>query len=307
MGDPEARDAWPALEVTAWEDTRDTVHMWTQIVGKVRLALMPMVNHWWQVPLYVNARGLTTSLMPYRGGGVEIAFDFIDHGLLITTTDGDSRTLRLEPRSVADFYAEFCRTLAELGVDVEIFARPVEVPVSIPFAEDDQHVSYDAASMNLFWRSLVSAQRVFTEFRSGFVGKVSPVHFFWGSFDLAVTRFSGRPAPRHPGGAPNCPPRVMELAYSQEVSSCGYWPGGTDEGSFYSYAYPEPPDFGKQPVAPSTAAYDDALAEFILPYRDVRTARDPDAALLAFLQTTYEAAAALGGWNRAHLEAPSLR
>jgi len=307
MGDGDARNGWPPLPVSAWEDTRDTLHMWTQIVGKIRLALMPMVNHWWQVSLYVNARGLTTSLMPYRDGGVEIAFDFVDHALDITTTDGGTKRLRLESRSVADFYGELFARLRELDVDVEIFARPVEVAVAIPFAEDEQHCSYDADRVVQFWRSLVSAQRVFTTFRAGFIGKVSPVHFFWGSFDLAVTRFSGRPAPLHPGGAPNCPPRVMELAYSEEVSSCGYWPGGADEGAFYSYAYPEPPEFGKHSVVPPTAAYDENIAEFILAYRDVRTAEDPDATLLSFLETTYAAAADLAHWDRAHLETPSHR
>jgi hypothetical protein len=297
--------SWPALPVAAWAPTRDTVHMWTQIVGKIRLALMPMVNQWWQVPLYVSARGLTTSLMPYRGGGVEIEFDFQRHLLVVTTVAGRRRELRLEPRSVADFYTGLFAVLAELDVEVQIFARPVEVAEAIPFADDEEHASYDAASVHEFWRSLVSAQRVFTVFRSSYTGKVSPVHFFWGAFDLAVTRFSGRPAPKHPGGAPNCPDWVMERAYNQEVSSCGFWPGGADEGAFYSYAYPEPPGFRDHPIAPPGAAFDDSLGEFLLPYAAVRTAPDPDALLITFLQSTYEAAADLAGWDRAQLEVPT--
>jgi Family of unknown function (DUF5996) len=294
--------AWPALPVREWEATRDTVHMWTQIVGKIRLALEPMVNHWWQVPLYVNALGLTTSLMPYRDGGLEIVFDFRRHVLGIVTVTGKRRELVLEPRSVADFYAELFARLAEVGVEVAIMARPVEVSVAIPFAEDQEHASYDPEYMHKFWRSLVSADRVFTDFRSRFVGKVSPVHFFWGAFDLAVTRFSGRTAPRHPGGVPNCAPWVMERAYSHEVSSCGYWPGGGEEGAFYSYAYPEPAAFREQPVA-TAAYYDEGMGEFLRPYETVRTADDPDAVLLEFLQSTYEAAANLADWDREQLEA----
>jgi hypothetical protein len=293
---------WPALPVTAWEDTRDTLHLWTQIVGKVRLALEPWVNHSWQVPLYVNARGLTTSLMPDGGRGIEIQFDFGRHLLEVRTTDGTERHVRLEPRSVADFYAETLAKLAELDVSVEILPRPVEIPVAIPFPEDETHDSYDPDYAHRFWQSLVQAQRVLTVFRSRFVGKVSPVHFFWGAFDLAVTRFSGRDAPRHPGGVPNCADWVMADAYSQEVSSCGYWPGGATEGVFYAYAYPEPAGFRDWPVEPGEAAYDPGLGEFVLPYEVVRTADDPDATLLGFLQTTYEAAAELGRWDRRHLE-----
>ncbi|MDQ3944263.1 MAG: DUF5996 family protein [Actinomycetota bacterium] len=293
---------WPALPVAAWEDTRDTLHLWTQIVGKVRLALEPWVNHSWQVPLYVNARGLTTSLMPDGGRGIEIQFDFGRHLLEMHTTDGAERQIRLEPRSVADFYAETLARLAELDVSVEILPRPVEIPVAIPFPEDDTHDSYDPDYAHRFWQSLVQAQRVLTVFRSRFVGKVSPVHFLWGAFDLAVTRFSGRDAPRHPGGVPNCADWVMADAYSQEVSSCGYWPGGATEGVFYAYAYPEPAGFRDWPVEPGEAAYDPGLGEFVLPYEVVRTADDPDATLLGFLQTTYEAAAELGQWDRRHLE-----
>jgi hypothetical protein len=302
-----ARDAvgaWPVVPVREWETTRDTLHMWTQIVGKIRLALEPMVNHWWQVPLYVSAVGLTTSLMPYRDGGLEIVFDFQRHRLVIVTVTGERRELMLEPRSVADLYAELFARLAEVGVEPAIMGRPVEVAIAIPFAEDEAHASYDPEYVHRFWRSLVSADRVFSRFRSRFVGKVSPVHFFWGSFDLAVTRFSGRAAPRHPGGAPNCPLWVMERAYSHEVSSCGYFPAGGEEGAFYSYAYPQPAGFHEQPVTPTTAFYDEGLGEFLLPYEAVRTADDPDAVLLEFLQSTYEAAADLAEWDRAHLEAP---
>jgi hypothetical protein len=298
--------AWPELPVSAWADTRDTVHLWTQVIGKVRLALEPMVNHWWQVPLYVNVRGLTTSLMPYGNRGLEATFDFHRHHLDLGTTDGASRQIDLAPRSVADFYAEVMGRLAELDVPVEIDPRPVEVPTTVPFADDDEHADYDADYAHRFWLSLVQAQRVLTEFRSRFTGKVSPVHFFWGAFDLAVTRFSGRTAPRHPGGIPHTPDRVTREAYSHEVSSCGYWPGGAEEGIFYGYAYPEPAGFPDQPVQPADAGYDRALREFVLPYQAVRSAVDPDAMLLAFAQSTYEAAADLAGWDRAALERAAL-
>jgi Family of unknown function (DUF5996) len=294
---------WPPLPLAAWEDTRDTLHLWTQIVGKVRLALAPAVNHTWQSPLYVNVRGLTTSLMPLGVRGVEMQFDFHRHVLDIQTTDGQDRQVSLEPRSVADFYAETMARLDELDIPVRIMARPVEVPVAIPFADDDTHASYDAAYAHRFWLSLVQAQRVFTEFRSRFVGKVSPVHFFWGSFDLAVTRFSGRDAPLFSGAAPNCAPWVMQEAYSRELSSCGYWPGGADEGVFYSYAYPEPEGFRDRPVEPADASYASELGEFLLPYELVRKAENPDDVLLGFLQSTYEAAADSAGWNRSELEA----
>jgi hypothetical protein len=295
-------DAWPALPVEAWEATRDTVHMWTQIVGKVRLALAPMLNHWWQVPLYVNGTGLTTSLMPYGGGGVEIGFDFQRHRLTVVTVAGQRRELVLEPRSVADFHDELFARLGEVGVEVEILGRPVEVEVAIPFAEDEEHAAYDAEFAHRFWRSLVSAERVLSRFRSGYVGKASPVQFYWGSFDLAAARFSGRPAPRHPGGFPNVADRVMEEAYSHELSNAGYWPGGADEGLFFAYAYPEPDGYREADVAPAAATFDTELGEFVLPYRDVRTTDDPDAVLLEFLRSTYEAAADLGGWDRQALE-----
>src|SRR5882762_6615503 len=239
---------WPDLTLSRWEDTRDTFHMWTQVVGKVRLALAPMVNHWWQVTLYVSARGLTTSLMHAPARGLEMEFDFVDHVLELRTTDGQLRTIMLEPRSVADFYRATTDALADLGIEVGILPRPVEVADAIPFAEDDVHASYNPDAAQRLWGALVQTHRVLNVFRSDFVGKVSPVHFFWGGPDLAVTRFSGRRAPKHPGGVPNCADWVQELAYSHEVSSCGYWPGGTAEGTFYSYAYPEPEGYPDAPV-----------------------------------------------------------
>jgi hypothetical protein len=302
-----SKDVWPQLPLSAWADTRDTLHMWTQVVGKVRLALEPMINQWWQVPLYVTVQGLTTSLMPYGNRGLEATFDFHRHLLDLRTTDGASRQVALEPRSVADFYAEVMRRLGELDVPVEIYPRPVEVPVAIPFAEDDEHAAYDAAYAHRFWLSLVQAHRVLTVFRSRFTGKVSPVHFFWGSFDLAVTRFSGRTAPPHPGGVPNLADWVAQESYSHEVSSCGYWPGGAEQGVFYSYAYPEPEGFPDRPVEPADAVYDGNLQEFVLPYQVVRSAGDPDATLLAFAQSTYEAAAELGDWDRAAIERATQR
>ncbi len=300
----DAGGVWPSLPYEEWRETCATLHMWTQVVGKVRLALEPAVNHTWQAPLYVSARGLTTSLMPYGDRGVEMEFDFQRHVLDIRTTDGGEGQVRLEPRSVADFHAETMAQLERLGMPVVILPRPVEVQVAIPFAEDDTHSSYDPEYTHDFWLSLVHAKRVFTEFRSGFIGKASNIHFFWGSFDLAVTRFSGRAAPLYPGAAPNCAPWVMQEAYSHEVSSCGYWPAGADEGTFYSYAYPEPEGFRDWPVEPAGAYYDPQLGEFLLPYELVRKAADPDVLVLAFLQSTYEAAAELAGWNRTELEAP---
>jgi hypothetical protein len=294
---------WPELKLSAWQGTRDTLHMWTQVVGKVRLALSPMINHWWQVPLYVSARGLTTSLMHAEGKGLEIEFDFVDHVLLLRTSDGGTRIVALEPRTVASFYDATMTALRELDVPVTLLARPVEVVDSIPFADDVTHRSYDAEAAHRFWLALVHAHRVMTVFRSRFVGKASPVHFFWGGADLAVTRFSGRRAPTHPGGVPNCADWVMEAAYSHEVSSCGFWPGGSDEGSFYAYAYPEPDGFSQWPVAADAAYYDETLREFLLPYSAVRTAEDPDALLLSFFQDTYEAVAELAQWARADLEA----
>ena len=292
-------EPWPALPVSSWEDTRDTLHLWTQVVGKVRLALAPMVNHWWQVPLYVTARGLTTSLVPSPTGGFEMAFDFHADELEISAVSGARRSVALEPRSVADFTAEVLARLAELGIEVRILMRPVEIAEAIPFADDHVHASYDAGQVRRFHRALVDASRVLEAFRGEFVGKASPVHFFWGAFDLAVTRFSGRPAPPHPGGIPNCPDWVMGEAYSHEVSSCGYWPGGGAEGIFYAYAYPEPEGFRSFPVTPTAARYEDGLGEFILPYEAVRRASDPDADLRSFLRSTYRAAAETAGWDPA--------
>lgn len=301
--DTAADRRWPDLTLDRWEPTRDALHMWTQVVGKVRLALEPPVNHWWQVPLYVSARGLTTSLMHGPAGGLEVEFDLLDQVLVVRTTAGQRRTVALTDRSVADFHAEAMAALASVGVEVDILARPVEVPVAVPFAEDTEVRRYDPAAAQRFWLALVEVDRLFRRFRAGFRGKASPVHFFWGAFDLAVTRFSGRPAPLHPGGAPNCADWVMHEAYSHEVSSCGFWPGGSDEGSFYAYAYPEPDGFGDWPLDDAQGAYyDAALGEFILPYGTVRQAEDPDTLVLTFLQRTYEAAADLASWDRPALE-----
>lgn len=299
------REAWPALPLAQWRDTRDTLQLWAQVVGKVRLALAPMVNHWWQVPLYVGARGLTTTAMPFAGGAVEATFDFLDHRLRIDSSSGDTRSVALEPRSVADFYRAVMDALHAIGVDVRIQPRPVELPEVIPFAEDETHRAYDGEAARRFWRLLIQVDRVFHEFRGRFIGKCSPVHFWWGSFDLACTRFSGRPAPPHPGGAPNTPDYVMREAYSHECISAGWWPGGggvVDEPAFYAYAYPEPAGCPEAPIRPEAAGYNSQLREWILPYDAVRTAADPDAALLAFLESTYAAAARLGGWDRATLE-----
>lgn len=298
---------WPRLRVEDWTATRDTLHLWTQIVGKIRLAQAPLVNHWWQVTLYVSPRGLTTSAIPYGAGSFDIEFDFIDHRLQIRSSDGGIRHVALEPKPVADFHAETMRALDELGIQVQIQATPNEVDPAIPFAEDREHASYDREAAHLFWRQLVAADRVLHQFRSEFIGKVSPVHFFWGAMDLACTRFTGRTAPEHPGGAPNCGDWVMVEGYSHELSSCGFWPGGGDEGAFYAYAYPEPDGFADYPVAPPEAFYSKENGQFLLPYEAVRTAADPDRALLDFLRTTYEAAAVRGNWDRAALEADPQR
>jgi uncharacterized protein DUF5996 len=293
---------WPELPLSQWSDTRDTLQLWTQVVGKIRLALEPMINHWWQVPLYVSTRGLTTSLMEAGGRGLEIEFDFLDQVLRLSTSDDQVRTVALEPRSVASFYRATMDALADLGVEVHILARPVELAEATPFADDEVHTRYDSEAARRFWLALIQCHRVMTRFRGRFQGKVSPVHFFWGGADLAVTRFSGRPAPKHPGGIPNCADWVMELAYSHEVSSCGFWPGGAEEGMFYSYAYPTPEGFADYRVEPAAAYYDTDLGEFVLPYASVRQADDPDDELLRFFQTTYEAAADLAHWDRAALE-----
>lgn len=297
-----ADNGWPALRVSDWEPTRDTLHMWTQIVGKIRLAHSPLLNHWWQVTLYVSPRGLTTSSIPYGNRLFDMEFDFIDHVLSIRSSDGAARTVTLAPKSVAEFYAETLSALKQLGIESQISAGPNEVDPAIPFAADDQHASYDPDAAQLFWRQLAQAHRVIGEFRSHFVGKVSPVHFFWGSFDMACTRFSGRRAPEHPGGAPNCADWVMVEGYSHELSSCGFWPGGGEEGAFYAYAYPEPEGFADYRIGPDAAFYSSDFKQFLLPYEAVRTSADPDRALTEFLQSTYAAAADLAGWDRASLE-----
>lgn len=294
---------WPRLDYATSRDTLVTLQLWTQIVGKVRLALTPWVNHGWQVPLYVTARGLGTSPIPAGKELLEIEFDFITHCLNVHTSRGDERRLLLKPQSVADFYDQVMRVLRNLGIEVEINERPNEMPDPIPFHQDHTHKSYTAPAVHAFWRALIQATRVFKEFRSGFLGKASPVHFFWGSFDLAVTRFSGREAPPHPGGVPGLPDDVTREAYSHEVSSAGFWPGNENfpEAAFYSYAYPEPKGFRDRPAI-AAARFDATLGEFILPYEAVRTAPDPDALLLDFLMSTYAAAADTGGWDRGRLE-----
>ena len=294
--DPEL---WPPLPLDSWKDTYATLHMWTQIVGKVRLALTPLVNHWWNVPLYVTARGMTISPIPYRNAAFELWFDFIDHQLVLELSDGSQKMLPLVPRSVAEFYQEFMRMLRSAGIEVKIWRMPVEIPDPIPFDEDRMHASYDPDAAQRFWRILLTVHPVFYEFRSRFIGKSSPVHFFWGSFDLAVTRFSGRSAPERPGAD-----RITREAYSHEVSSVGFWPGGGQitGPAFYSYSAPQPAGFPDAPVLPETARYDSQLSEFILMYDDVRNAASPSASLLDFCQSTYEAAAILGNWDRNALE-----
>jgi hypothetical protein len=297
---------WPSIPVADWLDTRDTLQLYTQVVGKVRLVNEPLTNHWWNVPLHITARGLTTRPMPHPTGPVfQIDFDFVDHRLDVLTVDGDRRSLDLEPRPVADFHAAVMRLLDELDVGTEIWPMPVEIPGAIPFPADHDHGSYDPDAVRRFWLALVQMERVFKAFRSRFVGKASPIHLFWGALDLAYTRFSGRTAPLHPGGAANCGPYVMWEAYSHEVSSVGYWPGPPgEEGLFYAYAYPEPPGYRDTAVQPAGARWDDELSEFILPYELVRTADEPDAVLLEFLQSTYEAVAHTAAWDRAALERP---
>jgi hypothetical protein len=296
-------DRWPALPYADWQDSCATLHLWTQIVGKIRLALAPPVNHWWQVPLYLTSRGLTTSPMPYGGRTFQIDFDFIDHILRIATSDGRRESLALVPRSVADFHKEVMGRLRALGLDVRIWPVPVEIADPIPFEQDQIHASYDPVQVNRFWRALAQIDQVFAVFRSRFVGKASPVHFFWGSFDHAVTRFSGRRAPPPPSN-PQIPDTINREAYSHEVSSCGFWPGngGFGQAAFYSYAYPQPAGFGEAPVQPSSAFYSKEIGEFILPYDAVRQAASPRDTLLEFLQSTYAAAADLAKWDRAALE-----
>jgi uncharacterized protein DUF5996 len=294
--------AWPTLP-EAWPATRATLHMWTQIVGKVRLALSPPQNHYWHSTLYVSSRGLTTSPMPYQAESFQIDFDFIAHRLVIDTSWGARRELALEPRSVADFYAELRSALQSLDIAVTIWSRPVEVPDPIPFPDDHVHAAYDAEAAHAFWRILLQVDRVFKAFRGVFLGKSSPVHFFWGSFDLAVTRFSGRRGPMWSGPALNVDPHVMHASYSHEVSSAGFWPGDdTAPSIFYSYAVPRPTDFPRATVRPEAAGYSEDLGEFILPYEAVRASSHPEQALRAFLNSTYAAAADLGKWDRALLE-----
>jgi Family of unknown function (DUF5996) len=289
--------AWPSLLLKEWEDTYATLHMWTQIVGKIRLTQTPLVNHWWNTTLYVTSRGLTTSPIPYGNRTFEIDFDFIDHSLPIRTSDGITKSLALAPRSVADFYGELMDTLRSLGIEIHIHAKPDEVADPIPFAEDHKHASYDAEYANRFWRILVQADSVFKQFRGRFIGKCSPVHFFWGSFDLAVTRFSGRRAPERPGAD-----AITREAYSHEAISHGFWPGGgaVEAPIFYSYTAPAPEGLDKEPVQPGF--YSTELSEFVLPYDDVRRSASPNEALLEFMQSTYEAGANLAKWDRAELE-----
>jgi len=290
---------WPDLPLEEWRDTRDTLHLWTQVVGKVRLALTPLVNHWWNVPLYVSARGLTTSLMSYGEGGLELEFDFREHCLRACLDDGRERRVELAPRSVADFYRETMSVLAELGVRPKIWSMPVELPHPIAFEKDETHAAYDRDCVERFARILRLTDAVFTQFRAQFIGKCSPVHFFWGSFDLAVTRFSGRPAPVKPEADP-----ITREAYSHEVSSVGWWPGDErlEQASFYSYAAPEPAGFRAARVRPAAAYFHETLGGFYLPYDAVRTAENPERMLLDFCQDTYAAAAELGAWDRAALE-----
>lgn len=295
---------WPSLPLGVWQDTYATLHMWTQIVGKIRLALSPQLNHWWQSTLYVSPRGLTTSSIPYNTQNFQISFDFLDSQLQIETCDSIIKRIALAPCSVADFYQNVMSTLSEIGIEVRIWTMPQEVLEPVPFDRDYKQRAYDPEYAQRFWRILLQVDRIMTVFRSRFIGKSSPVHFFWGSFDLAATRFSGRSAPEHPGGVPNMADWVTREAYSHEVSSCGFWPGGGAvlEPVFYAYAYPTPEGFRDYPVQPKEAFYSSEMQEFILPYETVRQADDPDAVLLAFLQSTYEAAANLGHWDRATLE-----
>jgi hypothetical protein len=300
----EREQAWPSLPLAAWADTYAPLHMWTQIVGKIRLVQCSQVNHSWHVPLYVTSRGLTTSPIPYGTLTFQIDFDFVSHQLTLETSNGQTGSLPLEPQSVATFYRRLMDEMRKLDLRVNIYKKPNEVPESIPFDQDETHKSYDRDYANRFWRILVQADRVFREFRGRFIGKTSPVHLFWGALDLAVTRFSGRTAPQHPGGIPNLPDSVTREAYSHEVSSCGFWPGGgpIPYAAFYSYAYPQPAEFSKASVKPAEAFYSTDFGEFILPYDVVRQAESPDETLLTFLQTTYEAAANLAHWDRAALE-----
>lgn len=301
----ELHQPWPELPLDAWQDTYATLHLWTQIVGKVRLGLAPFQNHWWNAAFYVNTRGVTTSPIPYGDEAFELQFDFIDHRLKLHVSTGEKGSIALAPKSVAAFYAEVFSMLRDAGIKTEINPMPQELPNPIPFDQDEIHASYDPEYANRLWRILLATDSVFKEFRGRFIGKSSPVHFFWGSFDLAVTRFSGRRAPLHPGGVPNLSDEVTQEAYSHEVSSAGFWPGNESfpRAAFYSYAWPEPQGFRDRPLTPG-ARYDTTLGEFILPYDSMRKAPDPDATLLDFLTRTYEAAADAAHWDRAALECP---
>ena len=296
--------AWPPLPLADWRPTYETLHLWAQIVGKTRLALAPMQNHWWQVALYLTSRGLGGTPLPHGEGAVDLDFDFIDHRLVVRRSDGATRTMALRPMAVADFYGEYRALLGALGIDARIRPRPAEIADAIPFDQDRTHASYDGDAAQRCWRALVQADRVLRAFRGRFLGKCSPVHFWWGAFDLSCTRFSGRPAPPHPGGIPNLPDWITREAYSHECISAGWWPGGgaLDEAAFYAYAYPEPAGLPQAAVRPAAAYYHPVLREFILPYDAVRAADDPDAVLGEFLQSTYEAAAELAGWDRGALE-----
>lgn len=296
---PDSPECWPLLPLAEWQDTYHTIHMWTQMVGKVRLALSPLVNHWWHSALYVTARGLATPAIPYYDRSFELEFDFIDHRLMLRTSDGSSRGLPLAPKSVADFYREFMALLRSAGIEVAIWKMPVEIPDPIAFDRDTVHASYDREAVNRFWRVLASSNTIFQQFRSGFLGKCSPVHFFWGSFDLAVTRFSGKRAPQRPGAD-----RITAEAYSHEVISAGFWPGSGDikGAAFYSYAVPAPDGYAQCPVRPAAAHFDAKLQEYLLMYDELRLESSPGKALLEFLQTTYEAGAIPGKWDREALE-----
>ena len=295
---------WPELPYAAWKDTAATLQLWTQIVGKTRLALTPWLNHSWHVTLRVTARGLATPLIAAGGQDLQIEFDFLDHVLWLRTSDGHQRRLSLRPMPVAEFYSDFLQLLSNAGMDVRLDDMPNEIADAIPFARDFTHGAYDRDFAQRFWRVLLASHDVFQRFRTSFLGKASPVHFFWGSFDLAVTRFSGRSAPRHPGGVPHLPDAVAREAYSHEVSSAGFWPGGggIDYPAYYSYAYPAPEGFAAARVQPAQAFFSSELSEFILPYDAVHTASDPERALMEFLESTYAAAAELGHWDRANLE-----
>ena len=297
-------EAWPAFPSDTWGSTFHSLLMWSQIVGKTRLALAPMENHWWQVALYPTARGLTTSAMPAGGQTLQISFDFVSHELLIRSSRGADWSMRLKSQSVADFFADYLGGLRQFNVEPRLLARPVEVQVALPFAQDREPRAYNPAAAHAVWQILLRTERVLKQFRNEFLGKQSPVHFFWGSFDLAATRFSGRSAPRHPGGAPNCADRVMVEAYSHECSSCGFWPGDGEAAKpvFYAYTYPAPPKFAAQSVQPAAAHFDSALGEYVLPYDALRNDPNPDEALIGFFRSVYLAAAQLGGWDRAALE-----